>query len=81
LKVFQEGETTMLILNRKLGERIVIGSELTVTVLEVRGNRVKLGFEGPPEIPIHREEIHDSIAGMQDPGTATLPAFGCAECA
>ncbi len=48
----------MLVLSRKRGERIVIGEHVTVTVLEVHGDRVKLGFAAPPEMPIHREEIY-----------------------
>ncbi len=48
----------MLVLSRKRGERTVIGDDITVTVLEVRGERVKLGFTGPADVPIHREEIY-----------------------
>jgi carbon storage regulator len=59
----------MLVLNRKKGQRIVVGNRVEVVVLEVRGDRVKLGFEGPPEVPIHREELHRKIAG------AALPAI------
>lgn len=51
----------MLVLARKRGESVVIGSEITVTVLEVRGDRVKLGFEAPGEVPIHRLEVHQSL--------------------
>lgn len=51
----------MLVLSRKRGERIVIGSGVTLTVMEVRGNRVKLGFIGPAEVSIHREEVHQRI--------------------
>ena len=47
----------MLVLSRKRGEKIVIGDNIEVTIVEVRGDRVKLGFVGPPEVPIHREEI------------------------
>lgn len=47
----------MLVLSRKPGERVVIGGEISVTVLEVRGSRVRLGFSGPHEVPIIREEI------------------------
>ena len=57
----------MLVLTRKLGERVVIGNEVVVTVVEVRGERVKLGFEGPPEVPIHREEIHRKIENSRSP--------------
>jgi carbon storage regulator len=48
----------MLVLSRKRGEGIVIGGDVTVTILEVQGERVKLGFVAPAEVPIHREEIH-----------------------
>ena len=47
----------MLVLSRKTGERLVIGPNIVVTVLEVRGNVVKIGCEAPPEVPIHREEV------------------------
>jgi len=52
----------MLVLSRKPGERIVIGEDIHVTVLEVRGNRVKLGFECPEEVPVHRQELSQRIA-------------------
>lgn len=51
----------MLVLSRKMGERIVIDDSVTITILDVRGDRVKLGFVAPVEIPIHREEIHRRI--------------------
>ena len=51
----------MLVLSRKQGEGIVIGDGVTVTVLEVHGNQVKLGFVAPAEVPIHREEVHQRI--------------------
>jgi carbon storage regulator len=47
----------MLILSRKIGERIVIGGSIVVTVLEGRGKRVRLGIEAPPGISIQREEL------------------------
>jgi carbon storage regulator len=47
----------MLVLTRKPGERIVIDDQITVTVLEVQGNRIRLGIEAPTEIPIKREEL------------------------
>jgi carbon storage regulator len=54
-------EATMLVLNRKRGERIMIGDDIEVTVVEVRGQRVQLGFQCPNEIPVHRGEIHRRI--------------------
>lgn len=51
----------MLILTRKVGHIIVIAEDIYCTVLEVTGNQVRLGFEAPPFISIHREEIHRRI--------------------
>ena len=47
----------MLVLSRKVGERVVIGDNIVVTVLEVKGRQVRLGFEAPPDIQIWRGEI------------------------
>ena len=47
----------MLVLTRKPGERIVIDDRITVTVLEVQGNQIRLGIEAPKEIPVMREEL------------------------
>ena len=47
----------MLVLSRKNGQRVRIGRFIEVTVLESHNGRVKLGFSGPPEVPIHREEV------------------------
>ena len=55
----------MLVLSRKRGERIVIDENITVTVLDVRGDRVKLGFVAPVATPIQREEIRQEIDGRQ----------------
>lgn len=47
----------MLVLTRKPGERVLIGDKVEVVVVEIRGDRVKLGFVAPQEVPIHREEV------------------------
>lgn len=52
----------MLVLSRKKNERIMIGENIEVTVVEIRGDRVKLGFVGPSEVPIHREEVQRRLA-------------------
>ena len=51
----------MLVLSRKKDERIIIGDNVEVTVIEIRGDRIKLGFTAPPEIPIHRQEVFQRI--------------------
>lgn len=51
----------MLVLTRKSGESIVIGEDVVLTVLEVRGGQVRLGIEAPREVTIHRGEVHDQL--------------------
>ena len=51
----------MLVLSRKFGESIVIGNSITVTVLEVKGERVRIGVSAPAEVPIHREELQTRL--------------------
>jgi carbon storage regulator len=51
----------MLILNRKRGECVMIGENVEVTVLEVHGDRVKLGFRSPISVPIHRQEVFQKL--------------------
>ena len=47
----------MLVLSRRIGERLVIDAKITITVIEVRGGQIRLGIEAPPEIPVWREEV------------------------
>jgi carbon storage regulator len=51
----------MLILTRRVGETVVIGEDITVTVLGVKGNQVRLGVNAPREVTVHREEIFERI--------------------
>jgi carbon storage regulator len=51
----------MLILTRKAGETIVINDNIRVTVLQVKGNQVRIGIEAPSEVAVHRQEIHERI--------------------
>jgi carbon storage regulator len=51
----------MLILTRKLGEKINIGDDITITLVEIKGTQVKLGIEAPKHIEIHRQEVYERI--------------------
>jgi carbon storage regulator len=64
----------MLVLSRKRDERIVIGENIVITVVDVRGDKVRLGIEAPAEVPVHRQEVLEAMrrsAGSQakEPGT------------
>lgn len=68
----------MLILSRKLNESIIIDGRITVKVLRIDKDTVKLGIQAPAELPVHREEIHEAIlkskqASSQNAGAAVIP--------
>ncbi|HSJ48968.1 MAG TPA: carbon storage regulator CsrA [Gammaproteobacteria bacterium] len=56
----------MLILTRRVGETLMIGDEVTVTVLGVKGNQVRIGVNAPKDVSVHREEIYERIKREQD---------------
>lgn len=56
----------MLILTRRVGETLIVGDDVVITVLGVKGNQVRIGINAPKEISIHREEVYNRINQAQD---------------
>ena len=64
----------MLVLSRKKNESIVINDDISIVVVEIRGDKVRLGVEAPKEIPVHRREVYDAIKKSVD--QANSQTFG-----
>jgi len=62
----------MLVLSRKKNESIVINHDITVVVVEIRGDKVRLGVEAPKDVPVHRKEVYDAIHGRTGKNPAPL---------
>lgn len=62
----------MLVLSRKKNESIVINNDIVVTVVEIRGDKVRLGIVAPKEVPVHRQEVFEAIHGKL-PGGEQIP--------
>jgi carbon storage regulator len=60
----------MLVLSRKKNESIVINNDITIVVVEIRGDKVRLGVEAPKEVPVHRREVYDAI--VRNGGQSTV---------
>jgi carbon storage regulator len=57
----------MLILTRRIGETLMVGDDISITVLGVKGNQVRLGVNAPKDVAVHREEIYDRIQKEKNP--------------
>jgi len=66
----------MLILTRRPLEAVMIGHDVTVTVLGVKGNHVRIGIKAPKSVPVHREEIYEAIQREQEAGQTREPPGG-----
>jgi len=62
----------MLVLSRKKDESIVINNDITIVVVEIRGDKVRLGVEAPKEVPVHRREVFEAIARGEPLDAAAL---------
>lgn len=63
-----QGTRTMLVLSRKKDEKIVIGDNVSIMIVEIRGDKVRLGIEAPREISVHRREVYDAIKRKEAEG-------------
>ena len=72
----------MLVLSRQRDESIVIGDNVVITIVDIRGDKVRLGIEAPGEIPVHRQEVYEAIqrenrkSGLQPSDAETSKAPG-----
>ena len=62
----------MLVLSRKKNESIVINNDITITVVEIRGDKVRLGIVAPKEVPVHRQEVYEAIHGKMPESAAVV---------
>ena len=66
----------MLILTRRIGEKLIIGDEISVTILGVKGHQVRIGVHAPDDVTIHREEIYDRIQAEQQVKANSIRGVG-----
>ena len=63
----------MLVLSRQRDESIIIGDNIVITIVDIRGDKVRLGIQAPKEIPVHRQEVYDAIKRESNQPSKTDP--------
>jgi carbon storage regulator len=67
-------EPPMLVLSRHRDESIMIGDDVVITIVDIRGDKVRLGIEAPTDIPVHRQEVYEAIKRENERATRVDPA-------
>ena len=70
----KESERHMLVLSRKRDEKIVIAENIVITIVEIRGDKVRLGIEAPNTVPVHRQEVYDALKRSELESQQELPS-------
>jgi carbon storage regulator len=65
----------MLILSRKINEKIMIGDEISISIIEIRGDQVRLGVDAPKTVKVFRQEVFDAIKAENQAAAASAPVF------
>jgi carbon storage regulator len=65
----------MLILSRKINEKIMIGDDVSVSIIEIRGDQVRLGVDAPKSVKVYRQEVFDAIKAENKAAAASTPVF------
>ena len=68
-----KGYAPMLVLSRKKNESIIINNDITITVVEIRGDKVRLGIVAPKDVPVHRQEVYEAIHGKMPAPPVPVP--------
>lgn len=66
----------MLVLSRQRDESIIIGDNIVITVVDIRGDKVRLGIDAPKEVPVHRREVYEAIQRERSQAEAGQPVSG-----